>query len=55
MCSNNPYTEDELKESTESTVFWILWADDQYTMKTVLCFTQVCEPKETILMTFFFK
>jgi len=51
--SNNPCTEDELKESTQSVVLVVLQAEHQYVMKNVLCCTHVCEMNEAIFITLF--
>jgi len=49
--SNNPCTEDEPKESTQSVVLVVLQAEHQYVMKNVLCCTHVCEMNEAISIT----
>ena len=49
--SNNPCTEDELKESTESVVLVVLPAEHQYAMKNVLCCAHIREMYEAISNT----
>ena len=46
--SNNPCTENELKESIQSVVLVVLPAEHQYAMKNVLCCALVREMNEAI-------
>jgi len=49
--SNNPCTEDEPKESTQSVVLVVLPAEHQYAMKNVSCCAHVREMNEAISNT----
>jgi hypothetical protein len=49
--SNNPCTEDELKESIYSVVLVVLPAEHQYEIMNMLCCTHVREMNEAISIT----
>ena len=51
--SNNPCTENELKESIQSLELVVLPAEHQYVMKNVLCCTHAREMNEAISNTLF--
>jgi hypothetical protein len=53
MDSNNPCSEEELKESIQTVVLVVFPADHWYAMKNVLCCTHVSDMNEAICITLF--